>query len=72
MIRPEHVMTHDNTGPVVSKCVVHLFALLICKIPVMIGSSRLELHEYKILLSLSLPLTMTFKTDPRRTLPSTP
>lgn len=21
MIRPEHVMTHDNTGPVVSKCV---------------------------------------------------
>lgn len=20
MIRPEHVMTHDNTGPVVSKC----------------------------------------------------
>jgi len=22
MIRPEHVMTHDNTGPVVSKCVV--------------------------------------------------
>ena len=21
MIRPEHVMTHDNTGPVISKCV---------------------------------------------------
>ncbi len=20
MIRPEHVMTHDNTGPVISKC----------------------------------------------------
>jgi hypothetical protein len=72
MIRPEHVMTHDNTGPVVSKCVVHPFALLICKNLVMIDSSRLELHEYKILLSLSSPLTMTFKTDPRRILPSTP
>lgn len=23
MIRPEHVMTHDNTGPVISKCVGH-------------------------------------------------
>ena len=22
MIRPEHVMTHDNTGPVISKCVL--------------------------------------------------
>jgi len=21
MIKPEHVMTHDNTGPVISKCV---------------------------------------------------
>jgi hypothetical protein len=21
MLRPEHVMTHDNTGPVISKCV---------------------------------------------------
>lgn len=21
MIRPEHVMTHDNTGPVITKCV---------------------------------------------------
>jgi homoaconitate hydratase len=21
MIQPEHVMTHDNTGPVISKCV---------------------------------------------------
>ena len=21
MIRPQHVMTHDNTGPVISKCV---------------------------------------------------
>lgn len=20
MIRPEHVMTHDNTGPVITKC----------------------------------------------------
>jgi homoaconitate hydratase len=20
MIQPEHVMTHDNTGPVISKC----------------------------------------------------
>jgi homoaconitate hydratase len=29
MIRPEHVMTHDNTGPVVSKCArcpfIHFF-----------------------------------------------
>jgi homoaconitate hydratase len=24
MIRPEHVMTHDNTGPVVSKCVTDI------------------------------------------------
>ena len=22
MIRPEHVMTHDNTGPVISKCAI--------------------------------------------------
>ena len=27
MIRPEHVMTHDNTGPVVSKCVALRFTL---------------------------------------------
>ena len=26
MIRPEHVMTHDNTGPVISKCVINSFA----------------------------------------------
>jgi homoaconitate hydratase len=25
MIRPEHVMTHDNTGPVISKCALHVF-----------------------------------------------
>lgn len=25
MIRPEHVMTHDNTGPVISKCASSLF-----------------------------------------------
>ena len=25
MIRPEHVMTHDNTGPVVSKCAHYPF-----------------------------------------------
>ena len=24
MIRPEHVMTHDNTGPVINKCVFTL------------------------------------------------
>lgn len=24
MIKPEHVMTHDNTGPVISKCVSRL------------------------------------------------
>jgi homoaconitate hydratase len=35
-IRPEHVMTHDNTGPVISKFVVRRshsapnFVLLIC------------------------------------------
>jgi len=28
MIRPEHVMTHDNTGPVVSKCVIISFSYL--------------------------------------------
>jgi len=28
MIRPEHVMTHDNTGPVVSKCAAHQFTSL--------------------------------------------
>jgi homoaconitate hydratase len=27
MIRPEHVMTHDNTGPVISKFVGRLFGL---------------------------------------------
>ena len=31
MIRPEHVMTHDNTGPVVSKCAAQPFALFNCK-----------------------------------------
>lgn len=25
MIRPEHVMTHDNTGPVISKCALSHF-----------------------------------------------
>lgn len=25
MIQPEHVMTHDNTGPVISKCVPYVF-----------------------------------------------
>ena len=24
MIKPEHVMTHDNTGPVISKSVTYL------------------------------------------------
>lgn len=28
MIRPEHVMTHDNTGPVISKYVTPPFARL--------------------------------------------
>lgn len=27
MIRPEHVMTHDNTGPVISKCAFFSFVL---------------------------------------------
>ena len=27
MIRPEHVMTHDNTGPVISKCAFHSSSL---------------------------------------------
>ena len=27
MIKPEHVMTHDNTGPVISKCVLSFFKL---------------------------------------------
>ena len=26
MIRPEHLMTHDNTGPVISKFVVNLYS----------------------------------------------
>lgn len=33
MIRPKHVMTHDNTGPVISKCaspLSHLFLLSDC------------------------------------------
>jgi homoaconitate hydratase len=28
MIRPEHVMTHDNTGPVISKCAAPLNATI--------------------------------------------
>ncbi|KAJ2926926.1 hypothetical protein H1R20_g10179, partial [Candolleomyces eurysporus] len=37
MIRPEHVMTHDNTGPVISKCVcftMHPSEQLIHRMPV--------------------------------------
>ena len=74
MIRPEHVMTHDNTGPVISKYGVQsIESLCSCvKFFVTTGSSLLERHEYKILLSLSSHLTMTCKTDPRRTFLNTP
>lgn len=26
MIKPQHVMTHDNTGPVISKCANHPYS----------------------------------------------
>ena len=34
MIQPEHVMTHDNTGPVISKCVIlFLICQALCSLP---------------------------------------
>ena len=32
MIRPKHVMTHDNTGPVISKCASHFSTSFFCLI----------------------------------------
>lgn len=42
MIRPEHVMTHDNTGPVISKFVVstlHIRSVQLSYLMVFLGSS---------------------------------
>lgn len=39
MIRPEHVMTHDNTGPVISKCVDKILSNVLSVVDVPSGSN---------------------------------
>lgn len=41
MIRPEHVMTHDNTGPVISKCASFLPSQII------IHMTRMEIQVHR-------------------------
>lgn len=73
MIRPEHVMTHDNTGPVISKYVSPssrppLLLTLHLSIP---GSSPSALQRSQTLSNLSSPSTMMSRTNPRKTLQNT-
>lgn len=72
MIRPEHVMTHDNTGPVISKFVVFYISFpltySICKTDL----NQLVLRVFLIPNNLSSPSTMTCKTGRQRTWPNMP
>jgi homoaconitate hydratase len=74
MIKPEHVMTHDNTGPVISKCA---FSTILCTqglvdFGTITDLSRLVQSKFTIQLSPFLHLTTTFRIVPRKTCPSTP
>jgi hypothetical protein len=68
MIQPEHVMTHDNTGPVISKCVFTLRSHSVCS-SLFAGtdSNRSGRHEYRIPHNPSLRWTMTSRINRRRT-----
>lgn len=73
MIRPEYVMTHDNTGPVITKCVncnfyqLYSMGFLILVIwSHNLDSNLLAQRVYTIRNKLSLRLTMMFKTSLRR------
>lgn len=52
MIQPEHVMTHDNTGPVISKWAFPSFTGAF--LTTYLGSTPLVQAEYRILDSWSL------------------
>lgn len=55
MIRPEHVMTHDNTGPVISKCATNIMLSDYISSFIQLGSNPSELPKFRILLSQYLP-----------------
>ena len=70
MIKPEHVMTHDNTGPVISKCVFLISELKSVDLLLVTDSNRLVHGGFITQLSLSSPLITTFRIVPRKTCPS--
>lgn len=67
MIRPEHVMTHDNTGPVISKFVLVSFYLCTSSKYVYQGSSRSARPESRILSNQYSPSITTYRTGLQRT-----
>lgn len=66
MIRPEHVMTHDNTGPVISKCAFLLRLDDQMLTAFVIDSSLLAQARYTTRLSQSSRSTTMSKTNPAR------
>ena len=51
MIRPKHVMTHDNTGPVISKCVSHSPTSFFCLIVIRfksIGAAQIKFSRQAV------------------------
>lgn len=73
MIKPQHVMTHDNTGPVISKYVALAFSSISQDYGTFsTDSNRSAQTESTILLSLCSPLTTMSRTAPQKTCPNTP
>jgi len=73
MIQPEHVMTHDNTGPVISKCVFILRSFPVwTSLFVGTGSNRSGRHEYRIPHNPFLRWTMTSRINHQRISQNTP
>lgn len=63
MIRPEHVMSHDNTGPVISKFVHNSSSTIGFRPDDSIGSNLLGLPVFTILGKQFSHLITTYKTN---------
>ena len=73
MIRPQHVMTHDNTGPVISKCVILSWILgRVSDTMKPTGLTPLVLQRFMTEPNPFSPSTMMSRTSRRRTSPNIP